>query len=127
MQTKLSSVTVTHVLPLGPFAKMPATSVFARIWLMKPDSPPNIAKITNNPTARKAASLTSDSAAIASIKPSWCSVASIWRVPKRTAKAASASAMTRAVSRPNTASSLNGVGPSSVSIEIDAALSWSAM
>ena len=50
------------------------------------------------PTARKANSLTIDSVAIASIKPSWCSVASIWRVPNSTAKVAIDSATNSAMS-----------------------------
>ena len=50
--------------------------------------PPNIQKVMKMPTARKATSLTIDSVAIASIRPSWCSVASIWRVPNSTAKVA---------------------------------------
>ena len=54
--------------------------------------PPNTAKVTKAPTAMKATSLTIDSVAIASIRPSWCSVASIWRVPNSTANAAMASA-----------------------------------
>ena len=49
-------------------------------------------KVTKTPTARKATSLTIDSAAIASIRPCWCSVASMWRVPNSTAKVAIASA-----------------------------------
>ena len=50
--------------------------------------PSNIQNVTNMPTARNATSLTIDSVAIASIRPSWCSVASMWRVPNSTAKAA---------------------------------------
>ena len=50
------------------------------------------------PTARKAMSLTIDSAAIASINPSWCSVASMWRVPNSTAKAAIDKATNNAMS-----------------------------
>ena len=60
--------------------------------------PPNIEKTTKKPTVRKAASLTSDSAATATIRPSWCSVASMWRVPNRTANVAIVSAMMKAVS-----------------------------
>jgi hypothetical protein len=45
------------------------------------------------PTARKAMSLTTASAAIASIRPSWCSVASMWRVPNSQAKIAIPMAM----------------------------------
>ena len=46
----------------------------------------------NAPTATKASSFTSDSNAIASITPSWCSVASSWRVPNRAANRAISSA-----------------------------------
>jgi hypothetical protein len=54
--------------------------------------PSNIQNVTNTPTPTNATSLTIDSVAIASISPSWCSVASMWRVPKSTAKIAIASA-----------------------------------
>ena len=50
--------------------------------------PSNIQKVTKIPTARNVTSLTMDSAAIASIRPSWCSVASICRVPNSTANTA---------------------------------------
>ena len=52
----------------------------------------------NTPTATKASSLTSDSNAMASITPSWCSVASSRRVPNRMAKSAMSSATHSAVS-----------------------------
>ena len=48
--------------------------------------------IAKTPTAMKATSLTSDSSAIASTMPWWCSVASTWRVPKRIANSASSAA-----------------------------------
>ena len=63
-----------------------------------PPKPPNTEKMTKKPTARKAASLTRDSAATATIRPSWCSVASMWRVPNRTANVAIVRAMMKAVS-----------------------------
>ena len=50
------------------------------------------------PAARKATSLTMDSVAIASIRPCWCSVASVWRVPNSTANTAIASVTTSAMS-----------------------------
>ena len=50
--------------------------------------PSNIQKVTKMPTARNDSSLTIDSAATASIRPSWCSVASMWRVPNSTANSA---------------------------------------
>ena len=65
---------------------------------MSPLKPPNTEKTTKNPTVRNAASLTRDSAATATIRPSWCSVASIWRVPNRTANVAIVNAMMKAVS-----------------------------
>ncbi len=42
----------------------------------------------NTPTATNASSFTTDSNAMASITPSWCSVASICRVPNSAAKIA---------------------------------------
>ncbi|MNP51088.1 hypothetical protein D3C76_1453870 [compost metagenome] len=53
---------------------------------------------TNTPTARKASSLISDSKAIASTMPRWCSVTSRLRVPKTMANSASTSDTTSAVS-----------------------------
>ena len=50
--------------------------------------PSNNPKVTNTPTATKASSFTSDSRATAATRPSWRSVASRWRVPKRIVKAA---------------------------------------
>ena len=81
------------------------------------------------PTARKANSLTIDSVAIASIKPSWCSVASIWRVPNSTAKVAIDSATNSAIS-PSTGWVTPLVGviwARMVSSENDTALSCNAM
>ena len=52
------------------------------------NGPSNIQNVTNIPTLTKATSLTIDSVAIASIRPSWCSVASMCRVPNSTAKIA---------------------------------------
>ena len=53
-----------------------------RIWC-----PPSQLQ-ANRPTATIATSLTSDSSAMASIMPWWCSVASTWRVPNRAANRA---------------------------------------
>ena len=81
------------------------------------------------PTARKANSLTSNSVAIASIRPSWCSVASMWRVPNSTAKVAIKSATNNEIS-PNTgraASPPCETWPMIVSSEDDTALSCSAI
>ena len=58
----------------------------------------NIQNVTNAPAAVNATSFTIDSVATASIKPCWCSVASVWRVPNSTANAAIASATIRAIS-----------------------------
>ncbi len=57
-------------------------------WVKSEIGPSNIQKVTKTPTARKATSLTMDSAAMASIRPCWCSVVSICRVPNSTANAA---------------------------------------
>ena len=87
----------------------------------------NIQKVTKAPAARKATSLTMDSVATASMRPCWCSVASVWRVPNSTANAAIASVTTSAMSpmigiEENSLSSLR-----IVSSEDATALSWSAM
>ena len=58
----------------------------------------NIQKVTKAPTARNATSLTMDSVAIASIRPCWCSVASVCLVPNSTANAAIASVTISATS-----------------------------
>ena len=85
-------------------------------------------KVTNTPTARKAISLTIDSAAIASIKPSWCSVASVWRVPNSTAKVAIASATNSATSPSSGGAAPPGdASAKMVETEADTALSCSAM
>ena len=83
--------------------------------------------MTKGPAARKATSLTMDSVAIASIRPCWCSVASVCRVPNSTANTAIASVTTSAMSpmigiEEKALSSLR-----IVSSDDDIALSWSAM
>ena len=55
----------------------------------KPSKTPKVMKA---PTARKATSFTIDSKAMAATSPSCRSVASRWRVPKSTVKAASTAA-----------------------------------
>ncbi|HXF65969.1 MAG TPA: hypothetical protein VNK67_04615 [Burkholderiales bacterium] len=55
--------------------------------------PSYIQKVTKTPTAMKASSFTRDSKATAATSPSWRSVASRWRVPKRMVKAASSIAI----------------------------------
>ena len=98
-------------------------------WVNSAAGPSNIQNVTNTPTARKAMSFTSDSAATASIRPSWCSVASIWRVPNSTAKAAIDSATNSAMS-PTTGmlAAMSGrTSPMMVPSDADTALSWSAM
>ena len=61
-------------------------------------SPGPSANTTNRPTARKASSLTHDSKAMAATIPSWCSLASMWRVPNRMAKIAMPTAVRNAAS-----------------------------
>ena len=83
------------------------------------------------PTTRKAISLTTDSVATASIMPSWCSVASAWRVPNRMAKTAIAKATNRATSPTRPVAAPVG-GPMArcwiiVSTEIETAFSCRAM
>ena len=82
------SVIASSVLITGSRVSAAAVSGRSRAWPNNANGPSNIQKVTNTPTPTKATSLTSDSVAIASIRPSWCSVASIWRVPNRTAKIA---------------------------------------
>ena len=87
----------------------------------------NIQKVTKAPAVRNATSLTMDSVATASIRPCWCSVASVWRVPNSTAKAAIASVTTSAMS-PMIGIEENSLSsPSIVSSEDATALSCSAM
>ena len=73
-----------------------ASGVFMARWISSDGS--NIQKVTKKPTARKATSLTMDSAATANISPCWCSVASAWRVPNSTANTAIASVTISAMS-----------------------------
>ena len=56
--------------------------------------------VSSTPTATNAASLTTDSNAIASIMPLWCSVASTCRVPNRMVNTARMIAVSSAVSPP---------------------------
>ena len=88
--------------------------------------PPSMENVTKKPTARKVASLTRDSAATATIRPSWCSVASMWRVPNRTAKVAIVRAMMKAVSV-GRLRCCSGRAPSSVSTDSATAFSCRAM
>ncbi len=80
--------------------------------------------MAKTPTAANANSLTIDSKAMASITPSWCSVASSRRVPKSMANAAIIRATHRAVSAYHA-----GFAPSapvSTSMLVPTALYWSA-
>jgi len=95
---RLSPVIVTQVPPCISWLNRDMMSPAAAALASSSEGPSNITKVTKTPTTRKAQSLTMDSVAIASIMPSWCSVASIWRVPNRMAKAASASATNSAES-----------------------------
>ena len=69
-----------------------AASGTARARSSSGPGPPNSANTTYRPTARKATSLTTLSAAMAATMPSWRSAVSRWRVPKAMVKPASASA-----------------------------------
>ena len=73
-----------------------ASGVFMARWINSCGS--NIQKVTKAPTARKATSFTMDSAATATIRPCWCSVASACRVPNSTANTAIASVTISAMS-----------------------------
>ena len=87
----------------------------------------NIQKVTKMPAARKATSLMMDSVATASIRPCWCSVASVCRVPNSTAKAAIASVTISATS-PMTGICENAWSSLRMTSSEEAtALSWSAM
>ena len=81
------------------WARKPAGSVLPRRPLLlsttrlgRLPSPGN-SHSASAPIATKASSFTSDSSAIASTMPRWCSVASMRRVPNRIANTASISAM----------------------------------
>ena len=87
-----SNVIAKSVLGTGSRESTAAVFGRSRACANSESGPSNIQNVTNTPTPTKATSLTIDSVAIASINPSWCSVASIWRVPKRTAKIAIATA-----------------------------------
>ena len=124
-----NSVLASSVSNGGCLRKMPAVCGLCTAAANSAAGPPNIQKVTKMPTARKANSLTIDSVAIASIKPSWCSVASIWRVPNSTAKVAIDSATNSAMS-PSSGRVTPGPGAiwaRMVSSENDTALSCSAM
>ena len=74
------------------------TLAFAASLASMSPGPPKIRKVTIRPMARNAASLTTVSTATASTSPSWCSVASAWRVPNSTANNASSIATTSEMS-----------------------------
>ena len=124
--TNDNSVVAMSVPKGGSRAKIEATLGCWRAASSSAFGPPNIQNVTKMPTARKANSLTIDSVAIASIRPSWCSVASIWRVPNSTAKAAIDSATNSAMS-PSSGRVTLAPGAMMVSSEDDTALSCSAM
>ena len=65
-------------------------------------------------------SFTTDSVAMASIRPSWCSVASTWRVPNSTANSAIESATSSEMS-PKKVGAVSG--PTRAMTEPDTALS----
>ena len=126
MQTRLRNVTVAQKPKFGSEANSCCTSACPAARSRNGPKPPNTENTTKMPTVRNAASLTMDSAATATISPSWCSVASMWRVPNSTAKAAIASAITRAVSM-RRLNSCSGSAPSRVVTDSATALSCSAI
>ena len=73
------------------------TSGCAMARAKRSPGPLNSPQVTKMPTARKARTLTTDSAAMAATMPSWRSVLSRWRVPKAIVKPASTSATIRAM------------------------------
>ncbi|MGY3427207.1 hypothetical protein ACVWZW_007711 [Bradyrhizobium sp. F1.13.4] len=87
----------------------------------------NIQNVTKMPAARKATSLMMDSVATASMRPCWCSVASVCRVPNSTAKAAIASVTISATSPTIGMWEKAWSSLRMVSSEEATALSWSAM
>ena len=107
-----SSVIATKVEIVGSRVSTLAVSGCAMACLNNAHGPSNITNVTNTPTATNATSLMIDSVATASISPSWCSVASMWRVPNSMAKAA----MVRATN--------NAISPSSDSIAPVCAVVW---
>ena len=127
--TNDNSVVATSVSKGGSRAKIAAVCGFCLAASNSAPGPPNIQKVTKMPTARNANSLTIDSVAIASIKPSWCSVASIWRVPNSTAKVAIDSATNSAMSPSSgcVAPPRGVIWARMVSSENDTALSCSAI
>ena len=98
-----SSVRANHCPPANPPSPPRPSSGFrsaraAARAKMSP-GPSNRPQQTKMPTARKATSLTTDSAAIAATSPSWRSLVSRCRVPKATVKPASTRAMYSVLSR----------------------------
>ena len=86
-----SRVVVTKFTPCSP-------SPDANAWGMR--TPPGSSRNhAHTPTPTKASTFTTDSNAIASISPSWCSVAETRRVPNSTANSAMVSATPSAISR----------------------------
>ncbi len=79
---------VTQLVPSTPPANRRCSSGSVATLAASSLIPPKAPQVTKTPTARNAISLTTDSNAIARIMPSWCSVASIWRVPNRIANRA---------------------------------------
>ncbi len=130
MTAKQESSVIAAIMPkLVSEVSTAAVSGRAKALANSAAGPSNILKVTKAPTATKATSLTTDSTATASIRPCWCSVASMWRVPNSTAKAASESA-TNSGGSP----SIGCTGPAPVSSgttmapsEDEIALSCSAM
>ena len=80
----------------------------------------------NTLTTTSASSLNTDSAAMASTMPGWCSVASMPRVPNRIANSASMSATPSIVSEYQCGATPGGL-PVSTSMLMEMAVSCSAM
>jgi hypothetical protein len=82
----LSSVITSQVAGELPCEIAETTRSSLRMASKTGPGPSNRNSTTAPPTSRNTAILTSDSSATARISPSWCSVASAWRVPNRIAK-----------------------------------------
>ncbi len=124
-----STVMATNAISGGTCVSGAAVRGCAKACANRSNGPGNSTKVTKTPTARNATSLTIDSVAIASIRPSWCSVASVWRVPNSTANAAISMATNSAMSPSSgRAAALPAtVSARMVSTDHDTALSCSAM
>ena len=101
MAKPLSVVTTAHVPSDVRYSIACCTFAAAVTASMKPAGLSNRKNVAMVPTARNAASLTTDSTATARTSPSWCSVASACRVPNSEANTASSIATTSEMSLTN--------------------------